>query len=61
MPKGSIPESENVLEPVFRNGKLLRMHHFNDVRANAETAVPRSWYEDFARKVHAEKAEPVHA
>jgi nicotinamide phosphoribosyltransferase len=61
VPKGSIPESENVLEPVFRNGKLLRMHHFNEVRANAETPVPRSWYEDFARQVHAEQAVPVNA
>lgn len=52
VPKGSIPESENVLEPVFRNGKLLRMYDFGEVIANAEAPTPRSFYEEYVSRAH---------
>lgn len=44
VPKGSIPESENVLQPVFRNGKLLKKWDFTELIANAEKEVPESYY-----------------
>ena len=46
VPKGSIPESENVLKPVFRNGKLLKKWDFTELIANAEREVPESYYID---------------
>ncbi len=46
VPKGSIPESENVLRPVFRNGKLLKKWDFTELVANAEREVPESYYID---------------
>jgi nicotinamide phosphoribosyltransferase len=46
VPKGSIPESENVLQPVFRNGKLLKKWDFTEVIANSEAEVPESYYLD---------------
>ncbi|OSY36813.1 putative nicotinate phosphoribosyltransferase [Pseudonocardia autotrophica] len=44
VPKGSIPESENVLQPVFRDGKLLKKWDFTEVIANAERDVPEEYY-----------------
>ncbi|WP_226370313.1 nicotinate phosphoribosyltransferase [Pseudonocardia oceani] len=44
VPKGSIPESENVLKPVFRNGKLLKKWDFTELIANGEREVPESYY-----------------
>lgn len=44
VPKGSIPESENVLQPVFRNGKLLKKWDFTELIANSEMEVPESYY-----------------
>ncbi len=46
VPKGSIPESENVLQPVFRNGKLLKKWDFTELIANADKEVPESYYID---------------
>ncbi|RTL61817.1 MAG: nicotinate phosphoribosyltransferase [Pseudonocardiaceae bacterium] len=44
--KGSIPESENVLQPVFRDGKLLKKWDFTELIANSEKEVPESYYID---------------
>jgi nicotinamide phosphoribosyltransferase len=44
--RDSIPPEENVLEPVFRNGRLLRMWRFDEVIARSEREVPASYYED---------------
>ncbi|MFR9807338.1 nicotinate phosphoribosyltransferase [Pseudonocardia sp. RS010] len=44
VPKGSIPESENVLQPVFRDGKLLKKWDFTELIAHAEREVPESYY-----------------
>lgn len=46
VPKGSIPESENVLQPVFRDGKLLRKWDFTELIAASEQPVPESYYID---------------
>jgi nicotinamide phosphoribosyltransferase len=46
VPKGSIPESENLLQPVFRNGKLLKKWDFTELIANAEQEVPEEYYID---------------
>lgn len=42
----AVPPEKNVLRPIFRNGKLLRMFRFDEVIANAERSVPESYYED---------------
>jgi len=44
--RDSIPAEENVLKPVFRNGKLLRMWSFSEVIERSERQVPESYYED---------------
>lgn len=35
---------ENLLKPVFRNGKLLVNHNFEDIIERSERPVPREWY-----------------
>ncbi|PKZ64137.1 nicotinate phosphoribosyltransferase [Gordonia terrae] len=40
----TIPADENVLVPVFRNGKLLRMWDFEELKARSEQPVPQSYY-----------------
>jgi nicotinamide phosphoribosyltransferase len=44
--KDSIPAEENLLKPVFRNGKLLRMWNFAEVIERSERKVPESYYKD---------------
>ena len=44
--KESIAPSENLLEPVFRNGKLLRMWRFDEVIARSERPVPEHYYQE---------------
>ena len=42
----SIPPEENLLEPVFRNGKLLRKCDFTELIARSEREVPEYSYAD---------------
>jgi nicotinamide phosphoribosyltransferase len=44
--KDSIPAEENLLKPVFRNGKLLRMWNFAELIERSERKVPESYYKD---------------
>ena len=44
--RDSIPAEQNLLKPVFRNGKLLRMWNFNELIERSERAVPESYYKD---------------
>jgi len=44
--RDSISPEENVLQPVFRNGKLLRMWSFNELIERSERKVPEYYYED---------------
>jgi nicotinamide phosphoribosyltransferase len=44
--RDSIPPEQNVLQPVFRNGKLLKKWDFTEVIANSEREVPESYYID---------------
>ncbi|MFN8218011.1 MAG: nicotinate phosphoribosyltransferase [Solirubrobacterales bacterium] len=46
VPRDSIPEDENVMVPVFRNGKLLKRWDFTDLIANSEREVPEYYYQD---------------
>ena len=45
VPRDSVPESENVLKTVFRNGKLLKRHRFDEVIARSEAEVPDYYWE----------------
>jgi nicotinamide phosphoribosyltransferase len=42
----SIPTEENLLQPVFRNGKLLRKWDFTELIARSEREVPEYYYAD---------------
>jgi nicotinamide phosphoribosyltransferase len=57
VPKGSIPESENVLQPVFRDGKLLKKWDFTELIANAEREVPEDYYIEHVGQMRAVSSE----
>jgi nicotinamide phosphoribosyltransferase len=44
--RDSIPPEENLLVPVFRNGKLLKKWDFTELIANSERDVPEYYYAD---------------
>jgi nicotinamide phosphoribosyltransferase len=46
VPRDSIPAEENVLVPVFRNGKLLRTWDFTELIERSERDVPEYYYAD---------------
>ena len=49
VPKDSIPVEENLLVPVFRNGKLLKKWDFSELIARSESEVPESYYADIIK------------
>lgn len=51
--KDSIPAEENLLQPVFRNGRLLRKWGMSEVIARSEASVPASYYQDAAEFIAA--------
>lgn len=44
VPRDSIPPEENILQPVFRNGKLLKKWDFSELIERSERPVPESYY-----------------
>jgi nicotinamide phosphoribosyltransferase len=42
--RDSVPPAQNLLEPVFRNGRLLRLWNFSEVIARSERPVPEAYY-----------------
>jgi len=42
--RDSIPPGENLLQPVFRNGKLLKKWDFSELIERSERQVPESYY-----------------
>ena len=44
VPKASIAPEDNLLQPVFRNGQLLKKWDFTELIAASEQAVPASYY-----------------
>jgi len=44
VPRGSVSPEENLLQPVFRNGKLLKKWDFTELIERSEREVPRSYY-----------------
>lgn len=51
VPRDSIPAEENVLQPVFRNGHLLKKWDFTELQANSEKDVPEYYYADAVREM----------
>lgn len=49
VPRDSIPPEENVLQPVFRNGKLLKKWDFSELQARSENEVPEHYYVEAVR------------
>jgi nicotinamide phosphoribosyltransferase len=43
--RDSVPESENLLETVFRNGKLVKRQHLKEIIARSEAEVPKYYWE----------------
>ena len=58
VPRASVSPEQNLLRPVFRNGKLLKKWDFSELIAQSESPVPEEWYEEW---VAASKAGPVNA
>lgn len=44
VPRDSVPAEENILQPVFRNGKLLKKWDFRELIELSEAEVPESYY-----------------
>jgi nicotinamide phosphoribosyltransferase len=44
VPRDSIPADENELVPVFRDGKLLRMYDFEELKQRSERRTPEYYY-----------------
>ncbi|BBX61708.1 nicotinate phosphoribosyltransferase [Mycobacterium saskatchewanense] len=44
VPRDSIPPEQNLLQPVFRDGKVLRLQHFQEVIERSERPTPRHYY-----------------
>jgi nicotinamide phosphoribosyltransferase len=44
VPRDSVPPEENLLQPVFRNGKLLKKWDFSELIERSERPVPESYY-----------------
>ncbi|RHW29141.1 nicotinate phosphoribosyltransferase [Nocardioides immobilis] len=51
--RDSVPAEQNLLQPVFRNGKLLKMWEFDELIANSEKEVPESYYVDAVAEIRA--------
>jgi nicotinamide phosphoribosyltransferase len=49
VPRDSISPEENILQPVFRNGKLLKKWDFTDLIERSEREYPESYYLDIVR------------
>ncbi len=49
VPRASIPAEENVLIPVFRNGKLLKKWDFTELIERSEREYPESYYLDIVQ------------
>ncbi|AII10590.1 MULTISPECIES: nicotinate phosphoribosyltransferase [Rhodococcus] len=52
VPRESISPEENILQPVFRNGKLLRKWDFSELIERSEREVPESYYADAIAPLH---------
>ncbi|MEG6510275.1 hypothetical protein V6C03_14990, partial [Methyloligella sp. 2.7D] len=49
VPKDSIAPEENLLQPVFRNGKLLKKWDFSELIERSEQPVPESYYAEIVQ------------
>lgn len=53
VPRDSIPPEENVLQPVFRDGKILSVWDFTDLIERSERPTPAYYYEDLPEDLQA--------
>jgi nicotinamide phosphoribosyltransferase len=51
----SVRPEDNLLQPVFRNGKLLKKWDFTEVIANSEQPYPESYYYDYVKAFRTKK------
>jgi nicotinamide phosphoribosyltransferase len=51
VPRDSVPSNENMLEPVFRDGKILRLWNFDELIERSERPTPEYYFTgiDYAR------------
>lgn len=52
VPRDSIKPEENILQPVFRNGKLLKKWDFSELIQRSEQPVPESYYAEAVAPMH---------
>lgn len=52
VPRDSVSPEENVLQPVFRNGHLLKKWDFSELIERSEQPVPDSYYADIVAPMH---------
>ncbi|EKT76480.1 nicotinamide phosphoribosyltransferase, partial [Rhodococcus opacus M213] len=45
-PRAQVSPEENLLVPVFRNGKILRSWSWNEVLENSNREVPAYYYDE---------------
>jgi len=50
VPRDSVRPEENLLRPVFRNGKLLKKWDFTELIAQSEQTYPESYYIDYVQQ-----------
>ncbi len=60
VPRDSIPAEENLLVPVFRNGKLLKKWDFSELIERSERPVPERYYADLIAPMLAGDAHTRH-
>jgi len=53
VPRDSISPEQNVLQPVFRNGKILQLWDFTDLIERSEQPTPAYYYTDVAHDLSA--------
>ena len=56
VPRDSIPAHENVLQPVFRNGRLLRKWDFAELIERSEREYPEHYYADLVEPMRVPEA-----
>ncbi|CAB4858764.1 unannotated protein [freshwater metagenome] len=55
----SCPPDENILQPVFRNGQLLKKWDFTELITQSELPVPEAWYHEVIAPMREARGEAV--
>ena len=56
VPRDSVAPEDNLLQPVYRDGKLLKLWNFSELIARSENPVPESYTASFLAPMKVSKA-----